>query len=153
MSTCKCRSCPGSSKRSSGDSAYVHDCSRARGYTARACTKSTKKDARVQCAVVGCGGSERVQSSHVVPQDQELWKIWLWLIRLPLSDIRKFIYICGRHFFIAACSINSHLLQTMGFERRQQLRPDVVPALHLCRLLRIAEKKRKRAGPRHIEGS
>lgn len=65
-------------------------------------------------------------SRHVVPQDPQLWKVYLQLIGLPLSDSRKFICVCGWHFSPKAYTINPQLVQTVGF-RRRQLRLDAVP--------------------------
>lgn len=93
---------------------------------------SRKKEGRKRCSIVGCGDSDRDRSKHLVPQEPELRKIWLRLIGLTPSDARRYIYVCGRrHFANEAYSINPNLMQTMGFGRKQQLRFDAVPALHL----------------------
>ncbi|XP_077536519.1 uncharacterized protein LOC144148874 isoform X2 [Haemaphysalis longicornis] len=84
---------------------------------------------RTRCSVVGCETSDK--SNHVVPQQPELRKVWLQRIGLRTTDTRKFIYVCDRHFSPDAYSMNPQLMRAMGFSRKQQLRTDAVPTLHL----------------------
>lgn len=93
------------------------------------CVPEMSARTKNRCAVVGCVGSDK--SNHVVPQQPELRKVWLQRIGLRTTDTRKFIYVCNRHFSTDAYNMNPQLMRAMGFSRRQQLRTDAVPTLHL----------------------
>ncbi|XP_077531438.1 uncharacterized protein LOC144143534 [Haemaphysalis longicornis] len=85
-----------------------------------------------RCAVVGCKAREGdTEVHHRVPADGELRKSWLRRMGLSVSDKRKCVHVCGRHFAADAYQRSPELLKSVGFVSRVLLKRNAVPTLHL----------------------
>ncbi|XP_077549571.1 uncharacterized protein LOC144162784 isoform X1 [Haemaphysalis longicornis] len=86
-----------------------------------------------RCAVLGCKASEGpdTQVLYSLPNDSERRQAWLLRIGLSVTDKRKSVYVCGRHFAAEAYQGSPELVKSMGFASRVLLRPTAMPTLHL----------------------
>lgn len=85
-----------------------------------------------RCAVDGCKASEGdTEVHHRLPPHGELRKSWLRCIGLSVSEKRKCVYVCGRHFAADAYQRSPEVMKSMGFASRVLLKPNAMPTLHL----------------------